>query len=564
MSPVLTEEPGWQRAHSKPHYRGDHVFGWMKDVRSAATASIGKLREKSHVPLVKRGDSDLHRTDGLSPAAGNNPSRSSGYKKFVYQGLWGTGSFRLVKILPGNTKSLKCEIVHSSLLNPPDYVAISYAWGDGFDKRYITLEDDYIFTVNASLHDALMAVRALGRPTYVWIDGLSIDQGNKGERSSQVQLMDKIYRKATSVAIWLGPGLEKSDRAIRRIEELKDEIPACEWIESLDYDDYKALTSLFKREYWKRLWVVQEVYHARNKMVYCGFSKLSWDLCKMASDAVWQHESDSYLWTGPSSFPDVEHLIALGPNSLLEVLRACRRKLSENPRDKIFGVLGILPNDVRERLHIDYNKSVKSLYLDVVQLIVPSTRRLDVIREAIHFPVQVSCTDLPTWCPNWAQVPENSALSSKVFSAAGDSDAQYQFTDESRKLEISGIELGVIDTTGVAVGTLCSLQDYLMAFINWRMLLLSFFEIAEDKEPGHPILEDFCRTLSLGQVVGREDWSWAEVCFHVFASLIQERFPRLQLDREFQRHGDSGILQREEFRSFLQKHFGDCMVSTVS
>jgi hypothetical protein len=485
-----------------------------------------------------------------------------GAKKFVYEELQGTSSFRLVKFLPASAFGLKCEIVHSSLLKPPGYVAISYAWGDGFDKKDINLGNGY-FTVNASLHDALVAVRAMDRFTLVWIDGLSIDQENEIERATQVQLMDQIYRKATSVAIWLGNKMDNSDWAIQRIEGLRDEKPTSEWLKSLDYDDHKDLRALFKRDYWKRLWVVQEVYHARDKTVCCGFSRIPWDLCKKASDALWQHESDPYLRTGPSSFPDIERLMALGPNSLLEVLRACRRKLSENPRDKIFGILGILSNDVRERLNVRYDKSVKSLYLDVAQLIVSSTRRLDVIREAIHFPSQVSPTDLPTWCPNWAQVPENSALYAADFSAAGVSDAKYEFQDELRKLEISAIELGVVDTTGVAVGTLCSLQDYLMAFLNWRALLLFFFNIAENEEANHPCVDDFCKTLSLGQLLEGKEQCWTEACYQVFSSLIQERFPRFQLDHALQRYGEPGILQRHELRSFIQKYFGDRMVSAV-
>lgn len=483
----------------------------------------------------------------------------------MYGGIQDGSSFRLVKVLPRSTSHrLKCEIVHSSLLSPPIYSAVSYAWGDGFDKKDIILEYDDSFKVNASLHDALVAVRAGDHSILVWIDGLSIDQENKVERATQVQLMDQIYAKATSVAIWLGSETDNSRLAIRLMEKLEDGKEANDWIKSVNSNGRTALRSLFKRDYWKRLWVVQEVHHAWSKTVYCGFSELPWDIYKKALDALWQHESDPYLWTGPSSFPDVQHLMGLGPDSLLEVLRACRKKLSENPRDKIFGVLGILPNNVRERLHVSYDRSVKSLYLDVAQLIVSSTRRLDVMREAIHFPVQVSFTDLPTWCPNWAQVPENSALPSDKFSAAGDSDAEYEFKDELRKLEISAIELGVIDMTGVAVGTLCSLQDYLMAFLNWRLLLLSFFDITGDEEAGHRGVDDFCKTLSLGHLPQKDEHCWTQACYQAFSSLIQARFPRLQLDPQFQQQGEAGILQTYELRSFVQEHFGDRMASTAS
>ena len=480
----------------------------------------------------------------------------------VYKELQGADDFRLIKVSPKNEQGLECEIVYSSLHHPSDYIAISYAWGDGFDKRQITLEGVERVSVNANLYDALLAVREPDNAILVWIDGLSIDQENKIERAKQVQLMDKIYRQATCVAIWLGREADDSGWATQLLKNSMARSKS-EWTSLLKNRDLKALHSLFRRHYWSRLWVVQEVFHAKSKMVYCGSSKLPWYLHKRASDALWQHESDPYLWTGPSSFPDVRRLMVLGPNSLLEVLRACRKKLSENPRDKIFGVLGILPSDIRERLYVNYDTSVKSLYLEVAQLIVCSTHRLDVMREAIHFPVQVSLTDLPTWCPNWAHIPENSALSSDDFSAASNRDAEYEFKDKFRKLEISAIELDIVDTTGVAVGTLCSLQDYLMAFLNWRVLLLYRFDITEDEEVGHPRVNDFCKTLSLGQPLEELEHCWTRACYYVFSSWIQKRFPRLQLDPKFQQQGESDNLQTHEPRSFIQKYFGDRMVRAI-
>jgi len=565
---------------SDPVPLGAHYFA------AVVPPTARHIRMESYVPHAHEGYRDLSRSCSTDDAPKHRPERlyhevspvefhstvrgssigSYSAKQFVYRSLQAPADFRLVKLLPKKKKKtyqLKCEIIHTSLLNPPKYAAISYAWGDGFDKKTITLEGDDDFVVNASLHDALMAVRKSSRPILVWIDGLSINQEDEKERAAQVQLMDQIYAKATHVAIWLGPEMDDSARAIRVLEELRDGRRASEWIDMIDQGDRVALRFLFERDYWKRLWVVQEIYHARRKIVYCGASNLPWHLHKQASDALWQHESDSYLWTGPSSFPDVERLVKLGPNSLLEVLRACRRKLSGNPRDKIFAVLGLLPSDVREHLHVRYDKSIKALYLDVAALIIRSTGRLDMIREAIHFPPHVSSANLPTWCPDWANVPGTSSLSAKDYSAAGNTHAQCDLTDGLRKLEISAIEVDVIDTIGIAVGTLCALQDYLMAFLNWRTLLLSSFNIGKGEETSHPCVEVFCLTLSLGHILTGWQASWAEACYHVFSSLTQERFPCLQLDHSFKRHQVSGTIAWNERRLFIQKHFGDRMVSLV-
>ncbi|KAJ4369142.1 hypothetical protein N0V83_006226 [Neocucurbitaria cava] len=478
-----------------------------------------------------------------------------GPKVYSYQPLERELDFRLVRVLPQKTSKLKCEILHASLVSPPEYIAISYAWGDGVDTKRLVLGGAAI-SVSASLHGALKAVRDQDDEVLVWIDGLSIDQHNKGERASQVQLMGYIYSRAKHVAVWLGPDADDSQLAISLLERNVSK----QRIRAVENPDSAALRSLFKRDYWNRLWVVQEVFLARKKWVFCGTSKLPWEAYEHASDAFWGHESDVQLRQGPSSFPNVASLIGLGANSLLEVLRACRKKLSENPRDKVFGVLGMLPEETRREIPVNYDQPVKSLYIDVADHIISSTGRLDVIRESIYFPLHVSSVGLPSWVPDWSHVHDIAALPERTFSAAGETDAVYEFHDNERKLEISAIELGVVKATGVAVGTLCALQDYLMAFLHWRALLLNITNINEDDEDDQ-LLEAFCRTLSLGQVPPQwEQQGWRAPCYHVFAALIRKRLPRLAIDEGLHRYAEMPVLLPHEHRQFVQTHFGDPMM----
>jgi hypothetical protein len=58
---------------------------------------------------------------------------------------------------------------------------------------------------------------------------------------------------------------------------------------------------------------------------------------------------------------------------LLGVMRACRKKLSENPRDKVFGILGMLPKQILREFPVDYKQSVKTVYIDVVDYIISTT-----------------------------------------------------------------------------------------------------------------------------------------------------------------------------------------------
>jgi|TARA_R110002003_G_scaffold9_32_gene646 hypothetical protein len=302
-------------------------------------------------------------------------------------------------------------------------------------------------------------------------------------------------------------------------------------------------------------------------MVYCGYSMFPWDVYRQAAEIFWDKDSDPHIRQGPTSFPELETLWELGDESLLEVMRACRKKLSENPRDKVFGVLGMLPEATQREFPVDYSQSVKTVYMDVVDYLISTTDQLDVIRESIHFPLHVNSLGLPTWCPDWSHIPEVSGIG-RTFNfaasrcASGPTKAQYRFHDERRKLEISAIKLDSIMATGVAVGTFCAAQDYLTAFLQWRAVLLHELKI-EDGNESHPMHAAFCRTLCLGQVP--EDRSqpqvWRDLCYHVFASLIRERLPRLPVDEDLRHYADAtGLIEPDARRKFLQDHFGNRMM----
>lgn len=337
-------------------------------------------------------------------------------KSYQYQPLR-EADFRLVKVLPGRSSSLRCEILHKSLRDPSNYIAISYAWGDGLDTMELILDDRTVW-IAASLHGALRAIRHVKIDILVWADALSINQHDRDERASQVRWMGHIYSHATFVAIWLGPEADNSPLAIQLLEVVAKGVVSARRIRSVhDYADSTALLTLFKRDYWRRLWVsegastylgltvdaiqvVQEVLLAKTVSVYCGCSIFPWEVYRQAAQAFWPIEDDPHVRQGPSSFPDMKELVKLGDSSLLEVLRACRKKLSENPRDKVFGILGLLPETIQHEFPVDYNQSIKTVYTDVVDYLISTTERLDVIRESIHFPFPPSTTGLPSWCPD--------------------------------------------------------------------------------------------------------------------------------------------------------------------
>jgi hypothetical protein len=166
-----------------------------------------------------------------------------------------------------------------------------------------------------------------------------------------------------------------------------------------------------------------------------------------------------------------------------------------------------------------------------------------------------------------SHIPEVSGLDRTLGfdasrSRAGPTKAQYRFHDGRRKLEISAIRLDVVRATGIAVGTVCDLQDYLTAFLHWRAILLHKLGIEEGNER-QPLHEAFCRTLCLGQVPTEQSQPhrWHDLCYHVFSSLIREKLPRLPMDKDLECYVNAtGLIEPYSLRKFLQDHFGNRMM----
>ncbi|TGO46396.1 hypothetical protein BCON_0328g00120 [Botryotinia convoluta] len=125
-------------------------------------------------------------------------------------------NIRLLRILPNENEEadINCTIfvypLHDSGRGTHRYEALSYVWGDTDNCRSICV-NGHSLTVRANLHIALSRLRDPALERIIWIDAICINQEDLNERGSQVQLMAKVYSKASQVIIWLG---EEADNNI--------------------------------------------------------------------------------------------------------------------------------------------------------------------------------------------------------------------------------------------------------------------------------------------------------------------------------------------------------------
>lgn len=265
-----------------------------------------------------------------------------------------------------------------------------------------------------------------GQRTYFWCDQIGIDQSNTKERNHQVGMMSRIYKAATETLVWLGPQsmpldsfhfrsvdeqMRRSDSKVlacfryhggmgwtivdsKRLEVLRP----WTWFREEEDDDSEhetteypsdpprdqielVLTAAIQQAYWSRLWVVQEIWFSRSVQVLYGCHLIPWSsLVAFArprprfSGGVAMNMFPALQRCVPQ--PLTELIVSKqdftqfsGSQQRLSTILESYGKLScEDDRDKVFGLLGLVPED--KRVEVDYSLSKEQLFYKVVAKVV--------------------------------------------------------------------------------------------------------------------------------------------------------------------------------------------------
>ena len=283
-------------------------------------------------------------------------------KPFKHQALnLDRTQIRLFRLLPADRSgNLAGTIAIYDFEHCPEYRAVSYTWGLPYPTREISLEGES-FTVRENLWQFLDAARDYAKD-WLWVDQVCIDQSTVDERNHQVSLMAKIYAKAFEVLIWLGTEAHGSGKAMEAINSGVDSIHQFE----------SQVQSLFRRPYWNRLWILQEVLMGQNVLVLCGNQSFTWK--RLEALFVPQGIGDR-LWTYPVQIYDValslieEKAFFKGANRRLSyMLESFAGLQCEDTRDKVYGLLSLVRNS--GAIPVDYSKTSAGVFFNAIQRIV--------------------------------------------------------------------------------------------------------------------------------------------------------------------------------------------------
>jgi hypothetical protein len=207
-----------------------------------------------------------------------------------YSALREKDEIRLLRIEPGTgSAQVKCSLVHARLRESPTYDAVSYMWGldhgPGSTKTTpLAIDGGRTMEVQENLGNALRYLRLRDKARVLWVDAICINQADPTERGHQVAQMGMIYSQATTVRVWLGLPDELSPKAFRFLENPGTIRRMKEGI--IELDGWEAVASLCKREYWDRLWIIQELVLAARIEIHCGVRVLPWELFSNALFAL--------------------------------------------------------------------------------------------------------------------------------------------------------------------------------------------------------------------------------------------------------------------------------------
>jgi hypothetical protein len=439
-------------------------------------------------------------------------------------------TIRLVRLEPGQASDpLVCELFQVSLRNDflPPYEALSYVWGDPKATSTLCCAGRDL-TVTTNLETALFYLRDKDRSRILWIDAICINQQDLDERSRQVMLMRKIYQQAEDVIVWLGPELDGSKGAYYLIPQLAEvaftdlpvEKPSTAktlplllkrlGLPDMESPNWASLNSLYRRQWFRRIWVFQEVAVARHVTVVCGHEKMSWDVFARATHRyIASALRGSGLLHGPGMCELRGGWNAFQMNTwrqriqdshdapLKELLPFARQFNCTDSRDRVYALLGLC--DTPEVIHPDYNLSVSEIFQSCVKGVILCDSNLDVLA---HEPVydETRIQELASWCPDLRKMESwatwmNGGSYFPPFKAAGGSKPILDPSADPQCLVLQGICFDEIKITGDQNTYDSSGRNMMDLNIYERWLQLAAKNVRKPYPTGEVLLEAFWRTL---------------------------------------------------------------------
>lgn len=285
----------------------------------------------------------------------------------------------------------------------PEYETVSYAWGgeNGDNTRrnpiYIGQYWDVLLQTR-NCWSLLQYLQPRSGIRLVWVDAICIDQSSTLEKDTQVAKMANIYQRCLRVVVYLGDSVARSTRSSsphhsvyprrRGFHELFDRKSASKI----------NLQELFRLRYFTRVWVIQELLLAPCAVIPIDnveYTTGGLTATRLATSyAHWSFDTTAAPW--------MQHICSgkvFQAKDLVEALRQTWTCKATDVRDRIFGILGLVQDDIiSHELKPDYSISPLHTFIGIFAYLLLNLKVAAVLKSASGHAAPAT---FPSWLPDW-------------------------------------------------------------------------------------------------------------------------------------------------------------------
>ncbi|PQE09642.1 heterokaryon incompatibility protein [Rutstroemia sp. NJR-2017a WRK4] len=369
------------------------------------------------------------------------------------------------------------------------YLALSYIWGDPApvklivcnEKRMLITKSLYrsLWTLSHCLGTKKTTLWKEGDAIYLWADGICINQLDVEEKTSQVQLMGEIYRRAKGVVAHLGaPSIGDPRDALLSLmdwtKQYKDMVPLPEPKEGddlycpnwkLSQFSYVVAREFLTSVWFTRSWITQEFVLARDLVFLYGFgfNTAAWPWRVTVTIHLNLADSPAKPPGFSAGRTDKEIKALFKANNQFSQWRSLKLRMDKNPdgfnvnyvlnqanltdatnpKDRIYSILRLLREADRKAIRVDYRSeySYRQLLIDVAAHCVRIGNTMEMLNCTEHITENL---DLPSWVPEWINEYSN-GLAPMLYKASGDTNEEVILEEHDSILRIKGYIVDYFD-----------------------------------------------------------------------------------------------------------------------
>jgi hypothetical protein len=259
-------------------------------------------------------------------------------------------------------------------------------------------------------------------------------------------------------------------------------------------EQWNGLRRLLACPWWSRFWCVQEALLPERAIVIYGHWRIPWKTVQIAIQnhirhlttccseaeklmgAPYYFEPDRLLIKadtipGSSTVYDVDQI-----HNLEMLLREYRYKDCKDPRDKVYGILGVVKESTLGHLRPDYSLDTRIVYTSAMHAIISQHAGTDGLRFLTGEGFNSSSHDLPSWVRDFSHQPDITVLrhESNRMQAYG----QYRcsqdlshppFIESGLYLHLKGVQIDTVTKVGPSLNSM-DWRNIGSVFESWQQL----------------------------------------------------------------------------------------------